>query len=321
MFSLFRKKGSGEKNSGQEQKPKLPDWAEFFSAEEYATFIGMVEAYFGDRGIPAEINDGVVISDDQELGLGQMGLQNIAQLCRQIEPESWNEAITAHFNSLVESSRFSREFEKFGDDFDFAKQYLGVRLYAAESIASIGTDKVIGDFLTEDIFRMLVYDFPQSVHNVQPSQLEAWSRSREEVFETGRNNIRENYEFMVHDHTIGEVPIKVVDGEHFFVPNIVFDLENNPELLGTHGALIGLPHRHAAIFYPIETAEVIPALHTLIPLVNGMYEEGPGSVSNNIILYQNGTFTKIPYAIENDALTITPPKSFVDLLTYLSSEE
>lgn len=314
MFSLFRKKN----NSGETLV--VPEWASFFNAEEYRSFLSLVTAYFRQRNLQAEIEDAVVRVHDSTLQLDQMGLLNIAQLCRQLEPGEWQEAVTRHFDSLIDSRKFSAEFEKYGDDFSFAQPYLGVRLYAAESIAAIGVEKVSGDYLTEDIFRMLVYDFPQSVQNVPPSQSARWQKSTEELFETGRSNIRNNYEFNIQELKLGELDVKFVDGEHFFVPNIILDIENYPELIGTHGSLLAVPHRHVAIVYPIESAEVIAAFNNLIPVVSGMYEEGPGSVSDNIILYQKGVYTKIPYSIDGDKITVTPPQNFIDLLNYLSAE-
>ncbi|MEY3443795.1 MAG: hypothetical protein RLZZ519_2076, partial [Bacteroidota bacterium] len=108
------------------------------------------------------------------------------------------------------------------------------------------------------------------------------------------------------------------EGVHFFVPNIAFELHRRPDLVGKHGALVGLPHRHAAIIYPIESLDVIKAVNTLIPIVKGMNEEGPGSLSDNIFLFQNGEFEAIPYKFTEDKLQLFPTDNFISLLNSLA---
>lgn len=315
MFSFFRKKKNGNlPDTGEE----VPAWAAFFEKEEYRYFLECIYDYFRRKKIAIQMEDGIIRTEDESLG--QMGLRNIAQLCRQIGKGEWSAAIGEHFDSLIDSYAFSREFEKYQNDYGYVRPYLGVRLYPASSVASIGVDNVIGDYFTDDIFRMLVYDFPQSVHNVQPSHPAVWNKSVEELLETGKNNIRQNYDFAIQAHSLGDVEVYFAEGEHFFVPNIVFDLENQPLLTGTHGALVGLPHRHAALFYPIEDMKVVTALNTLIPVVKGMYDEGPGALSKEVLYYRNGRFTPIPYRMEDNTLSITPPETFVEMLKYLGNE-
>ena len=61
-------------------------------------------------------------------------------------------------------------------------------------------------------------------------------------------------------------------------PNVSFSTLNdeNKHLVGTHGALVGLPHRHIALIYPIENISVMGAINTLIPVIYGMFGERPG---------------------------------------------
>src|SRR5690606_37707118 len=100
-------------------------------------------------------------------------------------------------------------------------------------------------------------------------------------------------------------------------PNIVFDIENRKELIGSKGSLVGLPHRHSAIIYPIENLEVVKAINGLIPTIYGMNQEGPGSLSNNLFWYKDKTFTQLPYKIDEGKLQFFPPNNFVELLNEL----
>src|SRR5207247_218831 len=137
-------------------------------------------------------------------------------------------------------------------DFSFAKAYLGVRLYHNDYVSSLDESTSIGKQFTDDVFALLVFDFPHSVINVKPEQTIQWNKNNEELIEIGLANIKEKYKFNISTQKITDFTIWFVQGDHFFVPNILFDLQNNAKLDGTKGSLIGIPHRHAVLIYPIE---------------------------------------------------------------------
>jgi len=103
----------------------------------------------------------------------------------------------------------------------------------------------------------------------------------------------------------------------FFGPNIVFDLKNRKELLNDMGVLIAMPHRHAVIIYPIKTLEVVDAINSLIPIVDGMNQEGPGSLTNQLYYYKNEIFLNLPYKLSDGKVEFTPPDEFIEVLNNL----
>ena len=308
MFSLFKKK-TGDTN--------IPEWAAFFDDREYSLFIEEIDNYFHSLNIPYQIADGQVLVNENEFGFSNLGLVNVAQVCKQEVRKYYKKIITEHFNSLIRANQFDKEFAKIVNNFEEVKKYVGVRLYDKEYVAHVGRENTIGKDFAGDIYAMLVFDLPDSVLSIKPEQTITWNRTVDELFEIGVENIKAKYPLTITKESFGEFNIWFVQGEHFFTPNVVFDIENRKELIGSKGSLVGLPHRHSAIIYPIENLEVVKAINGIIPTIYGMNQEGPGSLSNNLFWYKNKTFTQLPYKIEDNKLQFFPPENFLELLNEL----
>ena len=308
MFSFFKK-----------AKNQLPEWASFFKEKEYNAFIKVVGSYFSRKGIGYKIEDGVVILEDDSLGFNNLGLMNIAQICNQQYISKYEAIVSDHFDLLANSHEFDIEFDKIVHDYDSIEPYIALRLQHIEYAMQVGLENTIGWDFAGDIYAMLVFDQPQSVTSIKPEQAEKWGKSFNELFETGIRNIRNNYEFDVSEEEYAGLKIWFVTAEHFFTANIVFDLKNRPELIGTHGAIIGIPHRHAVFIYPINDTKVLQSINVLIPTVHGMCEEGPGSISDNLFWYNDGDFTVLPYTIDDKQTMFSPPQVFVDMLQSLAT--
>ncbi|MEM6724783.1 MAG: hypothetical protein AAF598_12135, partial [Bacteroidota bacterium] len=238
--------------------------------------------------------------------------------CKQTEPNRYRLIVADHFDLIIRSQEFNQHFNTINTDFEAIKQYIGVRLYPKAYVAELDASFTLGKEFAGDIFAMLVFDLPDSVTNIKPELLPHWNKSVDELFELGKRNIQENYPIEISKEAFEGFSIIFGSADHFFTPNIVLDLENQPELVGTYGSLIGLPHRHAALFYPIERMEIVVAINGLIPAIYGMHEEGPGSLSNHLFWYYKGTFTELPYQLEAGKLQFFPPEGFVDLLNQLT---
>ncbi|TCN60875.1 hypothetical protein [Flavobacterium circumlabens] len=309
MGSFFNKKNI---------KTEIPNWASFFENSEYSTFIYEIENYFRKLNIVIEIFDGIILVTENDFGFSNLGLSNVAQNCKQDKPKNYKDIIKNHFDSLIAANKFEIEFEKITDNFEEVKKYIGIRLYNEEYIDYVGKEFAIGKEFEGDIYSMLVFDFPHSIVNIKPEQINKWGKSIDELFEIGLQNIKDKYPLTITKENFNVFDIWFANSEHFFTPNIVFDLENRKELTGSKGLLIGIPHRHSAIIYPIENLEVIKAINGIFPAIYNMNVEGPGSLSNKVFWYIDGTFTEIPYKMEDGKLQLFPPDNFLKLLNELT---
>lgn len=309
MFSFFNRKNN---------KPDLPQWASFFNNSEYSIFIYEIENYFKKKDIQIEISEGIINTKENEFGLSNLGLTNVAQICKQDETKNYKEIIEDHFNLLIQSNKFESEFDKIVDNFEEVKKYIGVRLYHEEYLDYVGKEFVIVKRFEGDIYSMIVFDFPHSISSIKQEQTKKWGKSVDELYEIGMQNIKERYPLTITKEDFNTFDIWFANSDHFFTPNLLFYTEKLKELSGANGLLIGVPHRHSAIIYPIENLEIVKAVNGIFPAIYNMNLEGPGSLSNNVFWYKDGAFTKLPYKIEDGKLQLFPPENFLELLNKLS---
>lgn len=318
MFSFFKKKNK------ESEAIDIPEWAAFFTAEEYRAFLDAIDSYFKGMDVTYILEDGTIEVDPESFRFSKLGLSNIAQVCKQHETADYPELINGHFTTMLKALEFDRTFDENITDFEKIRQYLAVRLYNAEYIAYIGGLEDDGEmsvhrFVAEDVYAMLVFDLPDAIRNVQPSHVLDWSKDEDELFAIGIANIRENYPMEITREDMGGFTIWFVNNDHFFTANILYELEERPELIGRHGSLIAIPHRHSALIYPIEDLGVVEAIQKLIPAAYGMHEEGPGSLTPNLFWYHDGIFTSLPYEVREEKLHFIPPESFLDMLNRLEN--
>lgn len=300
----------------------VPAWADFLDAAEYKAFDSAVNGYFKSLGKPFKIEDGTVRTPwmANDSNMQNLGLLNVAQMCKQGKIQEYPEIIRNHFEVMRKSQDFITGFFDTMDDFDFVRPFIGTRLYHKDHVKSIGASGVISKPVTEDIIAMLVFDMPQAISSVKPEQAKVWKKTNDELLALGLQNIRENYDFGVTDLD-SKVKLRAILQNHFFGSNIILDLDNRPELIGTHGTLLIVPHRHTTVFHPIEDDTVVLAVNMLIPMAQGMHHEGPGSISPHLYWYRRGEFVLLPYTIDEHRLSFQPPKEFVAMLDYLAAEE
>lgn len=310
MFSIFKK------NQHIEQ---IPGWASFFSNENYTEFIKVVKDYFSQKNIEYTIQGSVLVVDTNEFGMNNLGLVNVAQVCNQGEKRNYKAIVKEHFDSLVRAHLFDLEFNKKKDEYNKIKEYIGVRLYSTEYFAQIDKSAVVGKLIAEDVYATLIFDLPDAIQSIKKEEVDKWGKTLDELFELGVQNIQQKYPSEISkEQMTGDFEIWFIQGNNFFTPNIIFDFNKYPEFIGTYGSLVGMPHRHAVIVYPIENIGVVDAINSLIPIINGMNHEGPGSISNCLYWYKDGSLENLPYKIEEDKLQFYPPESFVDSLNKLA---
>ena len=308
MLPLFKK----ENNTG------VPNWASFFSPYQYNHFINKIHKYFNQLNITYTTEDGVVKIDENKFGFSDLGLSTVAQICNQEKKRNYKIRIKDHFNSMIESKKFKKKFDLIVDNFEEVKKYIGVRLYHNTYVEHVGKKITLGKDLFGDVYGMLVFDLPYTVVGIEHNQIKPWGKSFEELFEIGKQNIKTNYPIKVNPEKFGSFSFIFATSDHFFTPNIVFDLDEKPGLVGSKGSIIGLPHRHSILIYPIENLEVADAMNGLAQATYGMNQEGPGSLTNKLFWYYNNTFTKIPYEFNKEGgLSFKPPATFINLLNNL----
>jgi len=305
MFSRFKR----SKNSVE-----VPEWASFFNDHQYGKFIKAIDRYFYDNNITYILGDGMLTAGPNDFGFDKMGLTNVAQVCKLDDPRSYDDTVKRHFDAFVSANAFDKEFKSFSHDFEQVKRYIAVRLYPDDYLPDSAKEVSMFKHFAGDILALLVFDLPDSVKSIRSDTEAKWGKSFEELFEIGLKNVKEKYKAKISKEQFSDFEIWFIQGDHFFTPNIIFDFEQQQELAGPYGSLVGIPHRHAVIIYPIDGIRVVEALNALIPTVYGMNNEGPGSISNHIFWYKDGRYEDLPYEIKDEKIQFYPPEGFIDLL-------
>lgn len=301
------------------RKPAEPAaWTGPFSPSEFAVFSDLVRAELRALGAESRIEGGYVFVDSGEL-TGRYGLENLAQLCRKEKWQSWPAIVKRHFATL---SRAERERQATGArSFAEAARLLAVRLWPVEFVAQVGREHAL---FREDLpgtVSVLVYDLPETIQQVRPEESAGWGKSVEELFALGLDNLRRKPRPEIRRAELSEgMRVTVFSGNSFFVASEVLRLTQFPGCTGKHGALVGVPTRHALLAYPIDGAEVVKAMMLLAPLVVGICSQGPGAISPRLYWYHDGRFVDLPYIARDRKPEFAPPAEFIELVKGLAAQ-
>jgi hypothetical protein len=310
------------KQLGKMKNSSPPAWAGFFSPRQYHHFLALIQAHFQGENRAFTLGDGVVQVAQPGNGSQQLGLLNLAQNCAHNDESDWPDIIQTHFRIMAKSRDEHEVLEERLGDFERVAEFLMVRLWPDSYLRDIGPDKILHRRDVPGTITALVFDLPSSVRNVTPEEIKPWGKSAEELFDLGLANLRENCIPNVTEQDLGDgVTVTLFADESFFVASHALLLEDHEHCVGDFGALVGIPHRHVLLAYPIKNLSVVPALHRMAPIVIGMEREGPGSLSHRLYWYQKGHFTDLPFELKDRVLQFSPPEEFVEMMNLLGEPE
>jgi hypothetical protein len=290
----------------------VPDWAKFFSPEDYRAFLGAVDEEMRRRQLPFEFGDGTVRVTPPEQEGADYGLLNLAQTCHAAGRSEWPSTIREHFDNAFRSSRDSEELDARSERLEDIRPSLKVRLYHTDYLDQMGGEGLVHRVPAEGLIETLVYDLPGSVRTVPPDHLRKWGVPTDELFRMGLDNVKGEPPPLRQTFDVGKgAVIQALVGDSFFTASHALFLEQYLQPLPAFGALVALPHRHAVLFHPIENMRVIGAVNSMIPIAFGMYQEGPGSLSPGLYWWRAGVLTLLPTKVSAQSITFSPPDVFV----------
>lgn len=289
----------------------VPEWAAFFSRDEYVAFLAAVSAEMQRRELPHQIEAGTVTVTHPDGQQQKFGLQNLAQICHRDGREQCATAIERHFEVMLHSDIEQEATEAMAQDYDRARALLKVRLYPRDYLRAVG-DALVYRELAGDVLQVLVFDLPNTVSTVQASQARGWKRSEDELFALGLDNVKAE----------GKLPISGVAnpqggavsallGDSFFAASHALFLSDYLTPATSYGAIVSMPHRHVVLFHPIVDLSIVSAITRMVTMAHGLYREGPGSISPEIFWWRDGNFMLLPARLSDSKLEFAPPIEFV----------
>lgn len=292
------------------KEPEVPAWANFFSAEQYASFMATVDAELDARGVRRATGDGFVqLREEQDERV--LGLSNLAQTCLGLAPGAWEEAVASHFGKLLDTPSEPPHLSAAE-----ALPLLRIRLWARDDIPA--ETAVLSRPVADDLLAVIVLDLPDSIVNVRPQDAGEWGAPTPSLWERARANTQADADLERSPLVLpGEVEVTFGLSHGLFAASAALwpDLLVGP--LGPAGALVAVPNRHTVAVHPIVHLGVLEGMRHLVPLIARQHKEGPGSLSDQLYWSTGGELTRIPASMDGDWVTVTPPAEFVAAVNLL----
>jgi len=284
-------------------------------------FVQAVADHFQSQGRKVTLDPAQGVITDEAGGL--LGLENLAQAWKATELSERPDLIATHFRALEEARQQAEARDAMLSDYAVAAGFIATRVLPADYVEAVGPGNLVQRTDIDGLVTLAAFDFPESVRTFPPERLREWGVSADEVFQLGIDNVVERYplekEFQ---ELVPGCPLHLYATESLFAATHLLRPETFAEALGPHGAFVLAPTRNAILVHPIETADSLRVLPTLIGLAHQLHAQGPGSLSDSLYLLQDGTLRRIRTAVEGQTIqVIDPPSEFVELVAALSPAE
>jgi hypothetical protein len=167
-----------------------PEWAHGLGASGYGIFVGLVRAYFEERGIVIDfdVDSGVIRTALSERATqSAFGLLNLAQVCRQADRDAWRDVVRAHFDTVFAASNGDSALRVDVHHLESCRDMLRARLYPLDITRQ--SDELVSRPGPPGTLEVLVLDLPTSVRTVSRHEADAWGVTDAALFEMARGNL------------------------------------------------------------------------------------------------------------------------------------
>lgn len=297
-----------------------PEWAHGLGASGYGIFVGLVRAYFEERGIVIDfdVDSGVIRTALSERATqSALGLLNLAQVCRQADRDAWRDVVRAHFDTVFAASNGDSALRVDVHHLESCRDMLRARLYPLDITRQ--SDELVSRPGPPGTLEVLVLDLPTSVRTVSRHEADAWGVTDAALFEMARGNLMLAGALPVTAVEIERgVQLKVIMGDPYYAASHALFLDRYLACDLPHGALVAIPKRDVVLLHEIRTVAAVEAVTALLRITIGMHRDGPGSLSQAVYWAHDDVFDDLPYRIEGETLRFTPPDAFLAVLESLT---
>jgi hypothetical protein len=107
--------------------------------------------------------------------------------------------------------------------------------------------------------------------------------------------------------------------DHFFAASHALLLDERLPPGAEHGAVFGVPQRHAFLYAPILDLGVIQVINRMVAATSSLFDQGPGSISPSLYWWRRGSVTALLSEFDGRRVAFAPPEEFVDVLNRLEA--
>ena len=282
-------------------------------SEVYQEIRSLVEKHLRELGIKYEFIDKYEIEmEDSSSIRSEMNIQNLIRYCLEYY-ENKEELVKEFIDNLLESFRNSIEKTEEKKIFDLNKEYIGIRFIHEDYFPEELWNESIKFLKIGDIWLILFLDQEKYTRTITEDEAKYWKKSKAELFEIGYENMLKKYQYTTELVDIQNIPVYVIDQEHYFGSLILLELCERNNLMGKYGSVMAVPNMHETFIYPIENKGIKNVTDCFLRLAVFRYEK-PRPFTRNLFWYYNEKFHVLQVEKIENAINFFPSRDFSDLL-------
>ena len=210
--------------------------------------------------------------------------------------------------SLSDSGRELTDLDRSGPE--SVIPLLKIRLYPPGLMERMNSINTISRRLSPCLFEVLVLDLPSAVVTAGRKRTEKLSIDDDDLFRIARDNLSGELVEPEKEEIGEDIRLDIYKGNSHFVASLALILNRMYD--SPRGCLAGLPSRHTMLIHEIhETSELFQATQTMIPRIEGIWNEEPGSISPHLFWIRNGEFHQFVTGTGDNGPYVVPPEIFL----------
>lgn len=320
-MALFRRKTDDappeqDRPGPDRPDPHLPDPdLPALSSRQASELRSMVQRRLAESGVEATVHGDHL----RAAGGAELGLHNLAALCRDAPARGWRQLVDRHVWALVAAT---------GPDplatmsLEQLQAAVHLRLYDPAGIPNPDWFGYAREVVPGTL-ELLAVDLPETVATLNDAQLARFG-GPDALRPFALANLRATGDLAVEVlQTDDGARLDVVVGESLFTASLALVL---PDVLRTvlrvddapDGVLVAAPFRNQLALHVLRDAGALPSLQALVGFALDGYQDGPGPVSPWLHWWHEGAFTQLsgPGA-EAGEVVVTVPEALTEVLNRL----
>ncbi|MEM9865810.1 MAG: hypothetical protein AAF938_29660 [Myxococcota bacterium] len=254
------------------------------------------------------------------LGRVRVGLEALADSCLDVAPAKYEDVLTAQIAALIQANEDAASMDTRFANLSAIESSLRLRLHRQKDVSSARriartisyTESPKGERSADedDLIAVLVSDEQSRIVTIDSAWTQNWETPLDAVLDRAAAQTAAE-DASVDEFSLGPVRFRSLVGDGYYVASHALQLSRFIDPT-EYGVLFAVPHRHAVLLHRIEDHHVVDAIEALLPVAEGMFNDGPGSISDELFWWRNGRVLRLPVAREEGGQRkVRLPPSFV----------
>lgn len=284
-------------------------WAPWWSAEKTRRFLSEVEEVVGARFGEFELDEAQGTVTVSELDC-VLGLSNLAQMCRSVDPEDWRLLVYSHMARLDD---FAPEvLSELMGDYERVKGDLRVRVVSPNHLEHIDP---VGDPLPLGMFACLSVALDGATMPVDRSHFDQWGQDQDEVMAAALANTLEAEEVVATEIDEMKGRFTALSGDSLFTSALMLGSADDMPDVGEMGAVVAVPTARDVLVCPVRaTEEFVDDSAAMLAVSYTRFLAGPNSVSPNALWWRPGEPLEAFARLDNATFELAAPPELRDYL-------